>query len=297
MTDYGVQPTGFVRKPLPIILAEMEAALITEFGPNVVQTSQSPLGQINGLMADLIAQLWEEGENIYQSYDPDQAEGNRLDTLGRLRILTRGAGESDVEFRNAITNTGRARVDLQDLVRGIRGIPGVTYVQAFVNDTWEVDEYGLPPNTIAVAVIGGADDLITLAMRQYIVPGISTHGNVSVSTNVEGFCRSFYIVRPIPVPVVMEVTVRTRHDSFGCPPPSVTAIRAAIVEQLALINGADVTWFAVRSLIESMFPTVEVVSIQGERDGDLYRANEPIPIHFFEIATFELADVTVTVVT
>ena len=87
MTDYGVQPTGFVRKPLNVILAEIEAAMITEFGPDAIQTAQSPFGQLNGLFADLANELWERAEDIYLSHDPDQAEGNRLDTIGRVRQI------------------------------------------------------------------------------------------------------------------------------------------------------------------------------------------------------------------
>ena len=64
MTDYGVQPTGFVRKPLAVILAEIESSLITEFGPGVIQTPQSPLGQINGTFADIMAEMWELFEDV-----------------------------------------------------------------------------------------------------------------------------------------------------------------------------------------------------------------------------------------
>lgn len=296
MTDYGVQPTGFIRKPLAIILAEIEAQMVTEFGPGVIQTSQSPLGQWNGVAADIINQLQEELENVYQSYDPDQAEGLRLDTLARLRILTRGVGESDVDFRKAITNAGRSRVDLQDLSRAIRGVVGVTYSQVFVNDTAAVDDNGMPPNTVAIAVIGGDDGEVTAQMRQYIVPGISTFGNIAVSTNIEGFCRSFMIIRPITVQVSLTVSVRTRLDQYGCPPPATAAIRAAIVDQLDLINGDDVTWFKVRSLVESLFPTVEVVSILGARDeGEAQGINQPVSIDFLEIATLATDDVTVVV--
>ena len=52
MTDYGVQPTGFVRKPLSVIKADMEAMNRAEFGSNVIQTPQSPLGQIVGILSE-----------------------------------------------------------------------------------------------------------------------------------------------------------------------------------------------------------------------------------------------------
>lgn len=295
MADYGVQPTGFVRKPLGIILSEIENQMVSQFGVGVIQTSQSPLGQWNGTAANLIAILWEMCEDIYQSYDPDQAEGTRLDTLGRLRLLTRGLDEGDAEFRRAITNAGRARVDLQDLARAIRGLDGVTYSQVFVNDSNMVDSNAMAPNTVAVAVIGGDDDEIGSTMRTYIVPGISTSGNVTISTEIDGYCRSLQVIRPIPVPVKLTVTVRTMKDNFGCPAPSAAALRSAIVETISLINGEDITWFKIRSLIEGMFPNVEVVSIRGERDDNPFEANAPIPIAFIEIATLALEDITITI--
>lgn len=295
MADYGIQPTGFVRKPLGVILAEIEAQNVTEFGPGIIQTSQSPLGQLNGLFADLTAKLWEMAEDVYQSYDPDQAEGTRLDTLGRLRILSRGTDELDADLRRAITNEGRARVDLQDLARAIRAIDGVTYSQVFVNDGNTIDDNGMAPNTVAVAVIGGDDAAIGSTMRTYIVPGISTSGNVSISTTIEGYCRTLQLVRPIAVPVTLAITIRTKKDNYGCPAPSSAAIRSALVDNIELINGEDVSWFKVRSVIESLFPNVEVVTIVGERDDDTYEPNATIPIAFIEIATIALEDVTVTI--
>lgn len=294
MAEYGVQPTGFVRKPLTVILAEIEAQLITEFGPGFIQTAQSPAGQINGLMANLIARLWEDGEDTYQSYDPDQAEGVRLDTLGRLRLLTRADREPDIEFRQAITNAGRARVDLQDLARAVRGLSGVTYTQVFVNDSPAPDADSVPPNSVAVAVLGGNDDEIAETMRLYIVPGISTYGNTRLSTNIDGYCRTMTIIRPALIPVTLEIFVVARPDKFGCPAPSATAIKTALLENIALLNGQDISWFLVRSIIEAQFPTVEVTAIAGERDGITYPLNTAINIGFVEIATLAFEDVTVT---
>jgi hypothetical protein len=200
MMTYGVLPEGFRRKELSLILAEVEAALITEFGPDVIQSAQSPLGQINGVFAEAIAILWELLEDAYQSYDPDQAEAVRLDTLARIRILARAGGESDESFRQAITNFGRARIDIQDIVRAIRALDGVTYTQVFLNDGDVIDANGIAPGQLAVCVLGGDDEAIAAELRRYIVPGVTTTGNFRVESNIDGFCRSFPIVRPIVIP-------------------------------------------------------------------------------------------------
>lgn len=295
MAEYGILPTGFSRKPLTIILAEIEAQLITEFGPGVIQTPQSPLGQVNGLMSEVIAKLWEEAEDIYQSYDPDQAEGTRLDTLGSIRLLGRGAA-TDEQFRRAITNAGQARIDLQDISRAIAALDGVTYSFVWVNDTGEVDENGMPPGSICVAVTGGDGEEIAQAIRQYIVPGVTVFGTTLVESFIDGFCRSFRILRPIDVPVDLTITVRTRRDSLGCPPPAASAIKAAFLSALYLLNGENVSFYRVRSVIESLFSNVEVLSINGARDGIAQGDNQDVDIAFIERASLASNDVTMVVV-
>lgn len=291
--NYGVIPEGFSRKPIAVILAEIEARLITEFGSDVIQTSQSPLGQINGLMADIITELWEQAEDVYQSYDPDQAEGTRLDILGNLRLITRN-GIDDEQYRRAITNIGQGRVDVQDIVRALRGITGVTYAQVFVNQTGEVTLDGLESGTVAVAIIGGDDQDIAEVLRRYIVPGVNTYGNTSVTTNVDGYCRAVSIIRPIEVEVTLEVKVRRNNDLQNCPPASLVAIAARLQEvwQAERFNGLDVSYYSIRTIIEREFSNIEVVSITGSRDGlPSPGENQPVAVGFMEIAWLD-AEVT-----
>lgn len=301
MNDYGVINAGFNRKPLAVILAEIENQNITEFGPDVVQTSQSPLGQINGLMADLIAELWEFGEDVYQSYDIEQAEGVRLDMLGKLRLVRRAVSENDNEFRRAITNQGQARIDVQDIVRAITALDGVTYTQVFVNEGYEVDANGIPRGSIAVAVLGGDENEIANELRRFVVPGVSTYGNVVVTTNADGFCRSSFILRPILVPVKLEVFIKLRRDSMGCPPPSPNAVKETLVAELSgglrrLLNGDDITAYRIRSVIESQFENAEFDYFVGTRNDIPQIRNQPVDIAFIELATLALADVIVQVV-
>lgn len=295
MTDYGVQSIGFVRKPLTVILAEIEAALITEFGPGIIQTPQSPMGQINGIFAEAISKEWENAEDIYQSYDPDQAEGTRLDTLASLRLMSRAGTDSEQSFRQAITNEGQARIDLQDISRAVAQISGVIYSQVWVNDTDVVDANGMPAGSICIAVTGGDDAEIAQAIRRYVVPGVTVFGTTSIESVIDGYCRTFRILRPIDVPVTLTVTVRTFKDTMGCPPPSASAIKNALISSLYLLNGDDVSYYRVRSVIESMFSNVEVVSILGERDGIEQALNQPVDIAFIERGSLDPSDVTITV--
>ena len=295
MSEYGIQPTGFVRKPLSVVLAEIENLMISQFGPGVIQTPQSPLGQLNGLFSDMVNELWEDAESLYQSYDPEQAEGNRLDTLGRIRLIRRG-DDTDAEFRKAIMNEGQARIDVQDISKAVGGLDGVTFHHVFVNETAEIDNYGLERGTIAIAVIGGNDQAIAETLRKYVTPGINTYGNHRVTSEIDGFCRSMSIIRPIPVPIELQVNVRTFSDRQGCPPPSVVAIANGIIEDWdnIRINGLDLTFYQLRQMVESRFTNVEVVNFIANRDGNTFEApNQPLDISFIEIG--ELTDETVTI--
>lgn len=279
MTDYGIQPTGYVRKSLAVHLAELEAAMVTEFGPGVIQTSQSPFGNLNGMMADLLDELEERNQELYQSYDPDQAEGVRLDTLGKMRLVARG-NRSEEAYRQAITNDNRSRFDILDIEAALRGVAGVTYARMFTEGP------DFTAGNVAVAVIGGDDEDVADAMRAYIVPGIGTYGNHRVTSLIGGRCVSFSIVRPIEVPVTLSIVVKARPGAAGCPPPSTLAIRDALViawmEERS--NDMDVNHYTLRNIIERLFPSVELVSFVGERDEIVSPPNMEIAIGFIEIA-------------
>ncbi|HEV7258923.1 MAG TPA: hypothetical protein VGN82_14175 [Bosea sp. (in: a-proteobacteria)] len=295
---YGVIPSGFELKRLPEILADIEAANVATFGPGVVQSPASPLGELNGLHADLAASLWEIALSVYQSLDPDQAEGVRLDQIAKLRLLTRGLGESDIDFRQAITNAGRARIDMSDLGQALSALNGVTWVQTYVNETDTTDADGIPRQHVAVAILGGDDDEIAQTIRAYVVPGIGTHGNTTVETTIEGFCRSIKIIRPVEIAVEIEVDVIARPDRNGCPPPSALSIAAGLADALTGAsrprNGQDVTEYLIRQAVESRYPNIEVddvrASIVPASPGAV-----PVAISFFQIMAVSADRISIVV--
>lgn len=293
---YGVIPSGFELKRLPEILADIEADNVATFGPGVIQTAASPLGELNGLHADLAASLWELALSVYQSLDPDQAEGARLDQVGKLRLLSRAVGETDIEFRQAITNAGRARIDMSDLSQALSALAGVTWVQTFVNDGDVTDADGISAHSVAVAVLGGDADEIARTIRAYVVPGIGTYGNTTLETTIEGFCRSIKIIRPAEVNVTIEVDVDADPDRNGCPPPSSLAIAAGLAQLLTGANrprnGQDVTEFLIRQAIESRYPNVRVVAVRASVTPTAVGA-VPVAISFFQIMAVSADRITI----
>ena len=296
MTDFGVNPQGFALKRLPDILADIEAGMRAAFGEGVIQTAVSPLGKLNGLMADLASAEWELALAVYQSYDPDQAEGARLDTLAKLRLLARAPGELDADFRPDITNVGRARIDIADLSRAVRAITGVSYAQVFLNDGAAADANGVASHSVCLAALGGVNADIGQALRTYVVPGVGTSGNTRIDVALDGFCRTLYLMRPTEIPVTMAVQAYLRPDRNGCPPPATAAVVAAIAAGLTgsgrPLNGDDLTIQLIRSAVAISLPTVEIASVTAARNSDVLAA-APLVIAFDEIMAVDVSRITV----
>lgn len=298
MTIYGVTPAGFVRKPLAAILDDLEtrAASPDVFGAGVIQTPESPLGLLNAHLASIAATAWEIAEATYQSLDPSQAAGARLDMLAKLRILARATGEQDDTLRADMLNAGRANIDISDLVRAVRNVAGVTWSQVWVNDTAYADANGQEPHTICIAALGGDDGELAAIFRAYVAPGIGSHGNHPVQTVVDGFCQTFRLMRPVEQMIGLNLTIQAYVDRNGCSPPSNGQIAQTMAAYLASAerpaNGVDITIPLLNQIIARLFTNVELVAAQVTLLGNSYPL--PYAIAFDQIATIGAADIVLS---
>jgi hypothetical protein len=89
MTSYGVTTDGFVRKPLSVILAEIEADERAAFGTDINLQAEEPLGQLNGIFADQLDEMWQLSEAVYSSQNPDQNSGAAQDAIATYTGATR----------------------------------------------------------------------------------------------------------------------------------------------------------------------------------------------------------------
>jgi hypothetical protein len=224
MADYGVQPTGYVRKPLAVFLSELQQSAIDEFGIDIIQTAESPLGQIQAIMALAFSEVDETIFDTYQSFDADVSEGPRQDIIGGLRDLVRQDDEADSDYRLRITNQGQGNIKLTAIVDALRAIPGVTWAAAIENRTAAVNALGMDPHSAAYAVKGGADEDVALAIYQMSVPGIGLEGNTLIEVVADGYCQSVRFVRPVDVPIQINLVVRAVPDACNCAPPSIGTI-------------------------------------------------------------------------
>ncbi len=89
--SYGVTAQGFVRKTYEDALGELEDLARTSeyFGPSVDLSTASEVGQFVQLMAKVVADTWEDLEDLYYANNIDNADGVNLDRAVALGGLTR----------------------------------------------------------------------------------------------------------------------------------------------------------------------------------------------------------------
>ncbi len=91
----GLTDAGFTRKTLEEILAEIEDSERTNISPTINTSSASVIGQVNGILASKLAELWELAEDVYHSQYPDSAAGEALDGVSAITGTVRqGATKS-----------------------------------------------------------------------------------------------------------------------------------------------------------------------------------------------------------
>lgn len=87
--SYGVTTTGFVKKDLDTIKAEVESALRSRLGETINLLPTSVLGQLVGIITEREASLWDQAEAIYNAAYPLTSAGQALDSLASLTGVTR----------------------------------------------------------------------------------------------------------------------------------------------------------------------------------------------------------------
>lgn len=84
MSSFGVLSTGFRAKTLQDILDEIEDAQRAAFGPAINTQADSVLGQLNGIYADQLSELWEVANAVYRARQPDSASDEALDNVAAI---------------------------------------------------------------------------------------------------------------------------------------------------------------------------------------------------------------------
>jgi uncharacterized phage protein gp47/JayE len=108
MTTYGVTDTGFIKKTLDVILTEFESKQREKISDIIDVSSDQPLGQINGIVAEATAELWDLAEAVYKAFDPDQNSGDAQDAVCAITGTVRlPATRSKITAALATLDAGR----------------------------------------------------------------------------------------------------------------------------------------------------------------------------------------------
>jgi len=93
-----VDATGLQIKTIEEILEELSAQQKAEIDATLNTAPDEPLGQLNGIFAAQLREIWEVAQVAYNGFNPDAAEGFLLEKLSALTgTLREGATKSTVE--------------------------------------------------------------------------------------------------------------------------------------------------------------------------------------------------------
>lgn len=86
---FGVTPQGFVKKRLSDIKLEIENSLRADLGNQINLLPESVFSQLVGVYAERESKIWELAEAVYNSGNPDAADGVSLINIGALTNVTK----------------------------------------------------------------------------------------------------------------------------------------------------------------------------------------------------------------
>ena len=147
-------------------------------------------------------------------------KGLRLEDLSAIRLITRQDSENDPTLRKRVTNESTDRINLNDIKVKLENVPGVTFVNVYVNVEGEDDRYTLPHGTMVIAIKGGLLQDLAVALSELITPGVILHGNTSVVAELDGLRYENFVMRPADVPVSVVIQIRRHDNQLKSVPPS-----------------------------------------------------------------------------
>ena len=80
----GVTPTGFVAKTVQDLINDVEAGELANIDAALDTSPEEPIGQLNGIYCEKLAELWELAALCYNGMSRDNAEGPQLDNVNGL---------------------------------------------------------------------------------------------------------------------------------------------------------------------------------------------------------------------
>lgn len=125
--------------------------------------------------------------------------------------------ETDEDYRKRLVleNTAKEGPTRNGIRSALMNLPGVRNADAVDNDKNEVDEYGNPPYTVHVYVLGGADSDIAETLNNRAAAGITLTGTKAVNiTDDSGVTKTIRFDHATEVPIFIQVEIKA-NDSWN----------------------------------------------------------------------------------
>lgn len=272
---FGVTSTGFNKKDLDTIKSEIEASLKADISPALNLLATSVFGQLVGVFADKVREIWDVDEAVYNSQYPDTASGSALDNVA------------------AITGAVRLPATKSTVTLDLTGTPG-TLIPAGrqVSVVGTGDKF---VTLIDVTLTGGSASVAAEALNTGPIVGSS--GTITViETPVAGWAT---VTNPLDADVGTDIETdaafRLRRENLLAVSGAGTleAIRAAVLSVTGVVQAL---------VFENVTLTVDVnglpgksfeVVVQGGTDADIAQAifdTKPAGIESFGTTTESVTD-------
>lgn len=105
---YGLTRTGFKRKRLPEIIQSLNDRVSDKLGIPIQTGSNSIFGQLHGVYAFELSDLWELAENVYNAMYPNTAQGSSLSNAAALAGIAQIEAEQTTIIATCFGSDGAA---------------------------------------------------------------------------------------------------------------------------------------------------------------------------------------------
>lgn len=201
------------------------------------------------------------------------------DTSLRDRILVA------IKGINSATNDG--------IISAVRAVAGVKAARIVENKTGKTDQYGNPPYTIHIYVLGGAKSDVAKAIFRSVAFGISTYGTVIVGVNdISNNKHDVMFDYATEKPIFVDVKI-SKNDGF--PSDGIDQVKAQIKKYIeSLTMGETVRFSYLYKYIYDNVVGINVAEVKiGLSSGT--EAFQDIKMDPFNVASFNADNVKVVV--
>lgn len=215
MPGFGVTPTGFVlpgqQDLLDLVVADQKAIISS----NVDTSSDSVLGQINGVFTRQLMAVYEAVQVAYSSNDPDVVEGFLQTQLAKLTGTPRLAARPSTVPLSCVLAAGTTLIAGTTLV-GIAGNPSSQWTPAATYTAATTGTFAVPFQNIATgpnAAAAGTITVITTPVTGW--NGVTNLLDAALGTDIESDT---------------DLRIRREQELQGSGASTAGAIRAALLK-------------------------------------------------------------------